>query len=293
MLKHVAIIGSGAWGNALAAVIRPRAVVEMVERDTLPSVTPQLIILAMPAQQTRAVVTQLAQAGLTAPLVIAAKGLENTTGLLLSEVIAQINSAWPVLVLSGPNFASEIAAGLPAAAVLAGADDGLLDTVADLFHQTMFRLYTSHDSVGVQFCGALKNVIAIAAGMVEGLGLGHNARAAIITRGMAEINRLALANGAEAATLMGLAGMGDLLLTCTSTQSRNYRYGVTLAQGKAPSSDDLVEGVATITAALRRAEQAGVAMPITSVLAAVLAGTLAVKDVPAQLLKRPRKHELH
>ena len=212
--------------------------------------------------------------------VIAAKGLERGTGRLMSEVLG---SGFAAGALSGPNFAAEVAAGLPTAAVLAGAPQAAFATES-------FRVYESRDVVGVQLCGALKNVIAIAAGITEGRRLGENARAALVTRGLAEIRRLVIAEGGEAETVAGLAGLGDLMLSATSRTSRNYAYGTALGAGRPPPAA-LAEGVLTAEPALLRAERAGVELPIARAVADIVAGRTDIESAMKRLLARPPRRE--
>ena len=213
-------------------------------------------------------------------LVIAAKGLERGTGRLMSEVLG---SGFAAGALSGPNFAAEVAVGLPTAAVLAGGPQAAFATSG-------FRVYESRDVVGVQLCGALKNVIAIAAGITEGRRLGENARAALVTRGLAEIRRLVIAEGGEAETVAGLAGLGDLMLTATSPTSRNYAYGVALGRSEPPPAA-LAEGATTAEPALLRAARAGVELPIAAAVADIVAGRVDIASAMKRLLARPAGRE--
>ena len=228
------------------------------------------------------------------PLVACVKGVETGTLRLPLEVIAETQPQAPAAILTGPNFAHEIAAGLPAAAVVAATDAALRDRVIAALATPAFRLYGNDDPIGAQVGGAAKNVIAIAAGAVIGAGLGENARAALITRGLAELSRLAVALGGRAETVMGLSGLGDLLLTCTGPSSRNFSLGVALGRGDAladvlAARSAVTEGVATAPALVARA--AGVDLPICTAVADVLSGRITLADAMTGLLSRPRRHE--
>ncbi|BBE73469.1 NAD(P)H-dependent glycerol-3-phosphate dehydrogenase [Oharaeibacter diazotrophicus] len=322
-LASIAVYGAGAWGSALALVAaRAGHPVVLAGRD--PAVfaairderrTPRLpgidlpvnlsaalgpeavagadvLLLATPAQVTRPVVRELAPVlGADAVVVSCAKGIEQATGRLISEVIAE---AWagPVGVLSGPGFSDDVARGLPTAVTVAAADLDLAERLARILAGPGFRPYAAGDVVGVQLGGALKNVLAIAAGVVAGRRLGASAEAAVITRGFVEMRRLAAAWGAQADTLMGLSGLGDLVLTCRSTQSRNFALGVALGEGGDPRGfGRLAEGAATAAIAVARAEAFGVDVPIMAAVAAVLSGGLAVDAAVDRLLARPLKRE--
>src|SRR5438067_770888 len=239
----------------------------------------ELVVSAIPSHGCRSVIRQAAPSmAARATIVSATKGLEGGTMLRMSEVIAQeVNPAHPVVVLSGPSFAVEVARQLPTATLAASANPDAIALVQAEFRGPYFRLYGSDDVIGVELGGALKNIIAIAAGVVEGLGLGHNALAALITRGLAELTRLACAVGGRRETLAGLSGLGDLVLTCTGTLSRNRHVGIELARGR--KLEDILagmkmiaEGVKTTRAALALGERHGVELPITSQMAAVLEG---------------------
>ena len=249
------------------------------------------VLLAVPMQHFAAVAAGLAG---DAPLVACAKGLEAGTLRLPLEILADLHRSRPASVLTGPNFAGEVAAGLPAAAVLASADAVLRQAMAGLLASPNFRIYGNDDEVGAQLGGAAKNVIAIAAGAVIGAGLGENARAALITRGLAELGRLIVALGGHAQTVGGLSGLGDLLLTCTGAASRNYSLGLALGQGATLAEilagrSAATEGVATAPALVARA--AGVDLPVCSAVAALLDGRLRLDQAIAALLARPRRDE--
>jgi glycerol-3-phosphate dehydrogenase (NAD(P)+) len=231
------------------------------------------------------------------PFVSAAKGLEHGTLFRMSEVIAdEAGPSRPVAVLSGPTFAAEVAAGLPTAVVVASASADAAAIVQREFRGPSLRLYATDDVAGVEIGGALKNVIAIAAGVVEGLGLGHNALAALITRGLAEITRLACAAGAQRETTAGLSGLGDLVLTCTGSLSRNRHVGIELAHGRRLADvlagmKMIAEGVNTTNAALALGARHGVELPIATQMAAVLAGESDVRTAVEVLMLRRQRAE--
>jgi glycerol-3-phosphate dehydrogenase (NAD(P)+) len=320
-MSSVAVIGAGAWGTALAiqaaragndvtlwardpqragliAVTREnprlpgvRLPEPIIVSDTMRAAV-DVVLLAAPMQHLRHVLQQLPPG--PAPLVVCAKGVETATLRLPLEIIDELRPATPAAVLTGPNFAHEIAAGLPAAAVIAATDATLRENVAALLSTPSFRLYGNDDPIGAQVGGAAKNVIAIAAGTVIGAGLGENARAALITRGLAELGRLATALGGKRETVMGLSGLGDLLLTCTGPASRNFSLGLALGSGEAladvlAARSAVTEGVATAPALVARA--AGVDLPICTAVAALLSGATTLKDAMAALLSRPRRDE--
>jgi glycerol-3-phosphate dehydrogenase (NAD(P)+) len=227
-------------------------------------------------------------------LVICAKGIEAATLLLPLEIAAQVRHDAVAAVLTGPNFAHEIALGQPAAAVVASLDPVMREAVMARLTTPAFRLYGSDDPIGAQVGGAAKNVIAIAAGAVTGAGLGENARAALITRGLAELARLTVVLGGRAETVMGLSGLGDLLLTCTGPASRNFSLGLALGRGESLASilaarQAVTEGVATAPALLARAQ--GVDMPICAAVAALLDGRTTLREAIGALLARPRRNE--
>ncbi len=226
---------------------------------------------------------------------LAAKGLA-PGGVALASLAAAALPGWPVALLSGPTFAEEVAAGLPAAATLACADAGLAAALATRLGRPTFRLYTSGDVVGVGLGGAMKNVLAIAAGVVAGRRLGENARAAIVTRGFAEMRRYGAALGAEAATLAGLSGLGDLVLTCTGATSRNFALGVALGEGRSATdalavSRGVAEGAATAPILAQAAAARDIELPITAAVADLIAGVATVDAIVARLLDRPLRAE--
>lgn len=231
------------------------------------------------------------------PIVWATKGLAPGNGAFLHEVFAEHFGDWPCGVLSGPSFAHDVARGLPTAVVAASRDDDVLERVRQAFHGGRFRVYDNPDVLGVELGGALKNVLAIAAGAVDGARLGANARAALITRGLVEMQRLGAALGARPETLVGLSGLGDLVLTCTDDQSRNRRFGLALGRGVDPETaardiGQAVEGRDTARVALARARAAGVDMPIVEAVDAVLAGRWTVDEALHRLMEREPASEL-
>ena len=249
-----------------------------------------MLLLAVPAQTLRRVVGSLPPSD--GPLVIAAKGLEQATGLRLSEVVLAERPGSAVAALSGPSFAREVGLGLPTAVTVAAADLELARLLSELLASPGFRPYPSDDLLGVELAGALKNVVAIAAGVTMGKGLGENARASLITRGLAELTRLALALGARRETLMGLAGLGDLLLTATSLTSRNTSFGFALAKGRSAgqllaAGEKLSEGALTAEAACRLGRRAGVELPVAEAVRAIVAGEIEVDAAIEALLTRP------
>lgn len=325
MTHSVGVIGAGAWGTALAvAAGRAGRRVDLwgrthtdlmdlakngenkrhlpgIRLSPAPHVTRELaevmncglILLVVPAQEIRSLAPLLAlQAKPGQPLVICAKGIERGTGKLMSEVLQEFMPMAQLAALSGPTFASEVAQGLPTAVSLAAKDLDLATRISASLSSKTFRCYATKDLTGVELCGAIKNVLAIACGIVMGRGLGENARAALVTRGLAELRRLALAEGALPETPMSLAGLGDLTLTCTSPQSRNYALGFALGKGDAPDKGKLAEGFFTASAVLRRAENLSIDMPICMAVDAVLNKGATVDDTMLALLSRPLKTEL-
>jgi len=317
MSKTIAVIGAGAWGTALAILFaragKPttlwardpaRAAAMRATRHTprlpdarLPAsltITHEMpdadiLLLAVPMQHLREILPLLPPGP---PVLLCCKGLERDTLLLPPELVQNR----PTAMLTGPNFAHEIAAGLPAAAVLAMADSFARAALMEALRTETFRLYGSPDIVGAALGGAAKNVIAIAAGVVIGAGLGENARAALITRGLAEIARLATALGGKSETISGLSGLGDLLLTCTGTSSRNFSLGLALGQGQSLDAilshrTTVTEGVATAPALLARAHAAGTEMPITEAVTKLLSGAQNIPQTVAALMGRALKDE--
>lgn len=318
-LEHVAVIGAGAWGTALAqaAAIAGRQVtlvgrdpaaiadvnqrhrnaahlgdLPLSERITASATLPDadLIILAVPAQQSRyALAANIGKLG-GKPVILSAKGLEADTMKRQSEILAEIVPAAVPFVLSGPSFAADVAAGRPTAVTLAGDDPEQTDAVAAAIAGPTFRPYAADDILGVEIAGALKNVYALACGAVEGAGLGASARAALIGRGFAELSRFVVAMGGSATTLNGLAGLGDLTLSCTSTESRNYRYGMALGAGQAPGTA-LAEGVSTAPVARALARKLAIDAPLVDAVNLLLAGNSSISAIVAGLMSRPLKRE--
>lgn len=317
-MSSVVVIGAGAWGTALAIqAARAGNDVTLWARDPAPiaasrtsphlpdaklpdavhvvgkpPATADAIMLAVPMQHMRDTLSRLTLP--EAPLIVCAKGVEARTQRLPLELLTELRPNAPAAVLTGPNFAHEIAAGLPAASVVASSDAALRDRIIMLLATPTFRLYGNDDPIGAQVGGAAKNVIAIAAGAVIGAGLGENARAALITRGLAELSRLALALGGRAETVMGLSGLGDLLLTCTGPASRNYSLGLALGRGETladvlAARTGVTEGVATAPALVARAGATD--MPICRAVAALLAGQTTLAEAMAALLARPLRNE--
>ncbi|GJL90029.1 MAG: glycerol-3-phosphate dehydrogenase [NAD(P)+] [Minwuia thermotolerans] len=288
----IAIIGAGAWGNALqAAVGRAGPGTTLVgrggEQQRSAVEGADALLLVVPAQTIRGVLQDLSDSIDPAlPILICAKGLERETGALLPEVVSEVLPHNPVGMLSGPNFAGEVARGLPAAAVLAMDPLEKAEYWAAALGSPAFRLYASDDVAGVALGGAMKNVLAIAAGAVTGAGLGLNARAAVISRGLAELRRLGRAIGARDETLAGLSGLGDLVLTCTDETSRNFAFGAALGRdGDLP--DVLVEGVHTVEPLVQRAAALGVELPIAMAVHEVLHLGTPLRQAVADLLARP------
>ena len=326
MRYPVGIIGGGAWGTALAAVIesvhgkaliwaREGEVVSAINdthenKSFLPglALSPRItatqdladmaacdaLLIVTPAQHLRATLSALPDT--TAPLILCAKGIEADTQMLMCEIAAALRPNNPVAVLSGPTFAHEVAAGKPTAITLATADEALGKSLLAQIATPMFRPYWSDDVIGAEIGGAVKNVLAIGCGVVDGAALGLNARAALIARGFAEMLRFGLAKGARAETLGGLSGLGDLVLTCSSENSRNFALGRGLGQGRAIADlladrHSVAEGAYTAPVLLQSAHALGVDMPIVAAVCGLLEGSAGVEDTVAALLARPLKAE--
>tara|TARA_R110002096_G_scaffold374309_4_gene567898 strand:- start:1387 stop:2379 length:993 start_codon:yes stop_codon:yes gene_type:complete len=324
-VQTIGVLGAGAWGTALAAAAaragrdvtlwaREPEVVTAI-RDTrentifLPGVilpenlkitgdlaglaACEAILLVSPAQHTRSMVAVLLPyLAPNVPLVICSKGIEVSTGKLLSEVLAETAPNNPVAVLSGPTFAIEVAKGLPCALTLAMENKEIGEALIQALGQPTFRIYYNDDVAGAQIGGAIKNVLAIATGIVAGLNIGENARAAVITRGLAEIVRFGSLYGAEAETLMGLSGLGDLILTCSSTQSRNMSLGKAIGEGQTleeimAERNSVAEGAHTVEIVHKISEETGLDMPITSAVYQILKQGQDVRRVTEELLSRP------
>ncbi len=249
----------------------------------------EVVLLALPMQQLRGFLSGPGASLLGSDLIACCKGIDLTTLKGPAEVMAEAGATGQLGILTGPSFAADIARGLPTALTLACAG-GRAEAMQALLSTPALRLYRTDDVTGAELGGALKNVVAIAAGVVIGAGLGDSARAALVTRGYAEMQRLALALGARAETLAGLSGLGDLVLTCTSAQSRNFAHGVALGAGK-PVAQATVEGVATARAAVRLAEGMGIEMPVSAMVARLVADEIGVAEAVRQLMSRPLKQE--
>ncbi len=323
----IGIAGAGAWGTALAHVAasagRPvvlwtrdpaHAAALAAERRNarfLPGLPlhegirpaadlgalaqADAVLLVTPAQSTREVAEALAPVLPTStPLVLCAKGLERGTNLFLSDVVGGVRPGAPVAVLSGPSFADDVAKGLSTAVTLACPDRALAQALAEALSGPAFRVYHGTDLRGVEIGGAAKNVLAIACGAVAGRGLGESAKAALMARGFAELLRFAEAHGAARETLMGLSGLGDLVLTASSAQSRNFAFGERLGRGVPPeeaAGGKLAEGALTAPVLVAKAAERGVEMPIASAVAAVIAGDLTLPQAIDALMQRPLKRE--
>jgi glycerol-3-phosphate dehydrogenase (NAD(P)+) len=287
----VVVVGAGSWGTTFGALLEEGGHDVVVAGRRPPSVLiadapiaeADLVCIAVPSRAFREVVETLPGA---APRLILTKGLDPTSGERLSQVLRGA----PVAVLSGPNHAEEIAQGLPAAAVLASEDEELADQLQHAIISPRFRVYVNTDLVGVELCAAAKNVIALAAGAVDGLGLGDNAKAALIARGLSEMTRLGEARGARSETFSGLAGMGDLVVTCWSRHSRNRRAGELIAQGASPeeaveSIGMVVEGLTTAPVLRDLAKRLDIELPITEGVCAVLGGA-SLQDLISGLMGR-------
>jgi glycerol-3-phosphate dehydrogenase (NAD(P)+) len=321
----IGVIGGGAWGTALAKVTasggetllwaREPEVVEAINEHHensvfLPGVrlseairatldlkelsSCEAWLVVTPAQHMRSVLKEARDCD--RPMVLCAKGIEEKSGELLHEIAAQACPHAQVAVLSGPTFAHEVANGLPTAVTLAAHDQDLAKALRERLAQPTFRIYLSNDVAGAEIGGAVKNVLAIACGVVEGKGLGQNARAALIARGFAEMTRFGLACGARRETLAGLSGLGDLVLTCSSTSSRNYSLGKGIGEGRSAAElladrRTVAEGAFTAPVLARLAREKGIDMPIVNAVDALIAGRASVDQVLGELLSRPPKAE--
>lgn len=329
-MSRISVIGGGAWGTALAQAARraghdvrlqarePEVVAAINTRHEntvfLPGITldpairatadpaeaadAEIVLLVAPAQHLRKVCESLRphwRSG--APAVICAKGIELGSGAMMTEVAsAVLGEAAPVAVLSGPSFASEVARDLPTAVTLAAENESLAKHLAASLASRRLRIYSSTDCIGAEIGGAVKNVLAIGCGVVEGRKLGDNARAALITRGLAEMVRLGLAKGGRAETLMGLSGIGDLTLTCNALQSRNFSLGVALGRGRPLTEilaerQSVAEGVSTAGAVVELAKRLGVDMPICAAMDGILNRHADIDKVIDALMSRPLKDE--
>jgi glycerol-3-phosphate dehydrogenase (NAD(P)+) len=321
-IQKISVLGGGAWGTALAltcaragrdvtlwefdaanaeylAAKRESRYLPGVKLDDSIKVTRALpeaarvdaILLVVPAQAVRATIKSLAQTmSEGTPVIACAKGIEAGTHKFMSDIIGECAPKAVPAILSGPSFAADVARGLPTAVTLAASNGALAETLAQAIASATFRPYHSSDVRGVEIGGAAKNVLAIAAGIVTGRGLGASAAAALTTRGFAELVRFGKAYGAKPETMMGLSGLGDLILTCSSPQSRNFSFGVALGKNQKPG-DKLAEGAFTAPVLLEMAHAKKVDMPISAAVAAVLAGKMTVDAAIESLLTRPIKSE--
>jgi glycerol-3-phosphate dehydrogenase (NAD(P)+) len=321
-IQKISVLGGGAWGTALAltcaragrdvtlwefdaanaeylAAKRESRYLPGVKLDDSIKVTRALpeaarvdaILLVVPAQAVRATIKSLAQTmSEGTPVIACAKGIEAGTHKFMSDIIGECAPKAVPAILSGPSFAADVARGLPTAVTLAASNGALAETLAQAIASATFRPYHSSDVRGVEIGGAAKNVLAIAAGIVTGRGLGASAAAALTTRGFAELVRFGKAYGAKPETMMGLSGLGDLILTCSSPQSRNFSFGVALGKNEKPG-DKLAEGAFTAPVLLEMAHAKKVDMPISAAVAAVLAGKITVDAAIEALLARPIKSE--
>ncbi|MGL4489305.1 MAG: NAD(P)H-dependent glycerol-3-phosphate dehydrogenase [Rhizobiaceae bacterium] len=322
---RVTVLGAGAWGTALAlSQARHGRHVTLWGRDAtsvndmitnrrnsayLPGLVfdtalratadvsqaldgADVVLAVIPAQKLRDGLSSIAAhipAGI--PIVLCAKGIEQSSGLLMSQVAQQCLPQNPIAALSGPSFATDVARGLPTAVTIAARDETLAIMLAEAISTPQLRCYATDDLTGVEISGALKNVLAIAAGAVRGRALGASAEAALITRGFVELRRIGAALGAKRETMMGLSGLGDLMLTCSSPQSRNLSYGMALGRGENLDHLPLAEGVATAHIAAKEARRLNVEAPIISAVSAILHGKLTIEDAVTSLLARPLKTE--
>jgi glycerol-3-phosphate dehydrogenase (NAD(P)+) len=328
-IDRVGIVGGGAWGTALAQSLRragrdvllwarePEVVAGINEKHVNDPFLPGLaldpairataklsdvtrgdaLLMVAPAQHVRAVSEQLKpHLPSGQPIVLCAKGIEQASGRLMGDVLGEILPEAPRAVLSGPSFAADVARGLPTALTIACANEPMGHALAERLGNRNLRLYWTSDLVGVELGGALKNVLAIAAGIVDGKGLGASAHAALVTRGFSELRRFGEALGARPETLIGLSGLGDLILTCGSPQSRNMSLGRALGQGQTLAQalggrTAVTEGVYTAVAVRSIAAEKGIEMPICSAVCDIVEGRLSVADAIGQLMQRPLKHE--
>ncbi|NTV09242.1 MAG: NAD(P)-dependent glycerol-3-phosphate dehydrogenase [Zoogloea sp.] len=324
----ITVLGAGAWGTALAIAFSRQHAVTLWSREAdeiaalrndgenrrylpgiaLPDIAfshdlpeaargADLHLVVTPLAGLRSTARALQNAAPGTPLIWACKGLEAQTGKLPHQIVSdELGPDADCGVLTGPSFAAEVARGLPAAVTLAAHDAGFADRWTHALHNPLLRIYANHDVVGAEVGGAVKNVMAIAAGVADGMGFGLNARAALVTRGLAEITRLGIALGAQRETFMGLAGLGDLVLTCTGDLSRNRRVGLMLAEGKQLPDilrelGHVAEGVSTARETAALAQRLGVEMPITAAVDGVLHHGLSARKAVEQLLARDPKHE--
>lgn len=325
MSKKIVILGGGAWGTALGCMAaqnghevvlyaRDPATVDEINlkhrnsrylgdialHDNLRATSDaaaaldnaDTVLAVIPAQSMAAALQELKPLiPNDCPVVLCAKGIERSTGRLMSQIIADILPDHPIAALSGPSFASDVARGFPTAVTIACENIAIADDLAAQFSGSTFRCYSSDDLTGVEIGGALKNVIAVAAGATIGKGLGASAQAALVTRAFAELRRIAAAFGGRPETLMGLSGLGDLMLSCSSPQSRNYSYGLALGRGEPLEGLLLAEGVATAPVIAELCAQRQIYAPVISTIAALLNGSITIDAAVTGLLSRPLKNE--
>ena len=321
--KSVAVIGAGAWGTALAGVATragrevvlyarsPASAAEIaatranpklagprlegsvrVTNDIALAAAADIVLIATPAQKLREAITAIApHLAPATPLIACAKGIERGTQKFMTEVIAEVATDARPAILSGPSFADDVARGLPTAVTLAAKDEALARGLVQALGSSTFRPYHTTDVRGVEIGGAAKNVLAIAAGIVVGRKFGASAQAALTTRGFSELVRLGRASGARSETMSGLSGLGDLILTCSSPQSRNFALGVALGRGGRPPRDKLAEGEFTAPVLIELAASQGVEMPVSNAVAAILSGAVTIDAAIESLLTRPFKAE--
>jgi glycerol-3-phosphate dehydrogenase (NAD(P)+) len=331
MTMRVAVIGAGSWGTTVATLAarncptvlwaRRQELAEEIDRDHVNSsylpgieLPPRLagtasvaqavadadvVVMAVPSHGFRDVLTDVAiQVRAWVPVISLSKGLEQGTRLRMTEIINEVMPGHPAGVLSGPNLAKEVIAGQPAAAVLAMTDERIAEALQPLFGTDSFRIYTNPDIVGCEVAGALKNVMAIAAGMIDGMGFGDNTRATLMTRGLAELTRLGVALGGAPLTFSGLAGMGDLVATCSSSQSRNHHVGEQLGLGRSleeiiDEMNMVAEGVKSSRVVCEIAEDRGVEMPIAEQVEAVCHQGRSAAEALTMLMQRQSRAEMH
>jgi glycerol-3-phosphate dehydrogenase (NAD(P)+) len=321
--KTVAVIGAGAWGTALAGVAAragrdvvlyarnaaraaeiaatranpklPGAMLDpsvKVTGDIAVAAAADIVLIATPAQSLREAVSALApHLAMTRPVIACAKGIERGTHKFMTEVIAEAAPNATPAILSGPSFAEDVARGLPTAVTLAAKDEALASALVQALGSSTFRPYHTTDVRGVEIGGAAKNVLAIAAGIVVGRKLGASAQAALTTRGFSELTRLGRACGARSETMAGLSGLGDLILTCSSLQSRNFALGIALGRGEPPPRDKLAEGEFTAPVLIELAASQNLDMPVSNAVAAILGGAMTIDAAIESLLTRPFKAE--
>jgi glycerol-3-phosphate dehydrogenase (NAD(P)+) len=328
-MQKIAVIGGGAWGTALAQTManagrevviwaREPEVVESINTKHVnslyldgtelnPSITAtdsltqaadcDALLICTPAQHVRTTLQSL-KADLVdgKPCIICAKGVEMGTGLLMSEVAQEVVPEATIAILTGPTFAAEIVKGLPSAVTVAAKDKDVAKEIREALSNKILRIYTTDDVLGAQIGGAVKNVVAIACGIIHGKGLGESARAALVTRGLAEMSRLATAMGAKKETLMGMCGVGDMILTCSSMQSRNFSFGTALAEGRKAKDiiaerNSVTEGVFTANALQVMARNHAVDMPISAAVHALIEDEAGIEEVITKMMERPSKRE--